>query len=62
MSEAKPNLCTMCHKAEGSDRYGTFYDAVSESGMRLLHFWVCNDCAIPLGPGQGGVVGRDAQD
>jgi hypothetical protein len=43
----------MCKQPEGPDRLGNFYDAVSENGMRLVHFWVCNPCAIPLGVGQG---------
>jgi hypothetical protein len=43
----------MCKQPEGPERFGNFYDAVSENGMRLIHFWVCNPCAIPLGVGQG---------
>jgi len=46
----------MCHQPEGASRLGNFYEAVSANGMRLVHFWVCNDCAIPLGPDQGGVA------
>lgn len=53
MSAPEPNLCAMCKQPEGPDRLGNFYDAVSENGMRLVHFWVCNPCAIPLGVGQG---------
>lgn len=56
MAEKKPNVCTMCHRQETPERFGDFYDAISESGMRLVHFWVCAQCAIDLGPDQGGVV------
>jgi hypothetical protein len=59
MAESKPNICVMCHRAESSEVLGNFYDAVSGNGMRLQHFWVCNDCAIPLGPDQGGVFSRE---
>lgn len=53
MSEAALNRCSMCHAPEGPDRRGDFYDAVSEHGMRMVHFWVCDPCAIPWGVGQG---------
>lgn len=42
--------CTVC-KATG--RQGHYYDAVGDSGMRLVHFFVCNPCAVVLGPQQG---------
>lgn len=51
----RKNVCSMCHREETADRLGNFYDAVSENGMRLQHFWICNECAIPLGPGQGAI-------
>ena len=58
MAENKLNVCSMCHRPEGPDRFGDFYDAISDTGMRLVHFWVCTDCAIALGPDQGGVVSQ----
>ncbi len=61
MAQPQPNACSMCHKPEGAGCFGNYYDAISANGMRLLHFWVCNDCAIPLGPGQGGVVADPEQ-
>ena len=42
--------CTICR---GTDQPRVFYDAVGDSGMRLVHFYVCNPCAVPLGPKQG---------
>ena len=56
MNEHQTNICTMCHRPETAERFGDFYDAISETGMRLVHFWVCAECAIALGPDQGGVV------
>lgn len=56
MAENNPNVCCMCHRQETPERFGDFYDAISASGMRLVHFWVCAECAISLGPDQGGVV------
>ncbi|MNT99070.1 hypothetical protein D3C72_2418230 [compost metagenome] len=55
MTQAEPLICTMCHLPESPERLGNFYDAVSENGMRLVHFWVCNPCAIPFGVGQGAI-------
>ena len=62
MSQPEPNVCTMCKEPESPERMGNFYDAVSQNGMRLVHFWVCNPCAIPLGIGQGEIdpeMGKD---
>ena len=42
--------CTVCQQ---TGHQGHYYDAVGDSGMRLTHFWVCNPCAVKLGPGQG---------
>lgn len=47
------NRCEMCKRPETPTHMGAFYDALGSNGMRLLHFWVCNECAIPLGPRQG---------
>lgn len=47
------NRCVMCKRPEGPMRMGAFYDGLGENGMRLVHFWVCNECALPLGPRQG---------
>lgn len=51
--EAAPNVCSMCKRPESPERMGEFYDALSETGMRMVHFWVCNPCAVPFGIGQG---------
>lgn len=56
MAETEPNVCTICHRQESPERSGEFFDAISRSGMRLVHFWVCAECAIRLGPDQGGVA------
>ena len=50
---AMPPKCVICKQPESRERLGNYYNAVSASGMRLQHFWVCNPCAIPLGPKQG---------
>lgn len=48
--------CTICKRPESADRFGDYFEAVAENGMRLVHFWVCHECAIPLGPGQGPIA------
>lgn len=45
--------CIICKEPAGPDLDGNYYQAQSENGMRMLHFWVCNPCAIPYGVGQG---------
>jgi hypothetical protein len=44
--------CLLCKKEEAPDVPGATYSATGENGM-LLSFWMCDQCAIPLGPGQG---------
>lgn len=44
--------CLLCKKEEAPDVPGATYAATGENGM-ILSFWLCDQCAIPLGPGQG---------
>lgn len=44
--------CLVCKKEEAPDLPGATYHATGENGM-ILTFWMCDGCAIPLGPGQG---------
>jgi len=47
------NLCVVCKKPEEKPtRFGADYNVQADSGTQLT-FWMCNDCAIPLGPPQG---------
>jgi len=44
--------CLVCKAPGGSKRPGSFYEAVGDNGMRLVNIWVCDACAVPLGPPQ----------
>ena len=48
----KPNECISCHELEGPDRQGATFTSNGDNGM-VITFWMCNPCAVPLGPGQG---------
>jgi hypothetical protein len=50
--DSAPVTCLLCKKEEAPDVPGATYSATGENGM-LLSFWMCDACAIPLGPGQG---------
>lgn len=44
--------CLLCKKEESPQLPGATYTATGQNGM-VLQFWLCDACAIPLGPGQG---------
>jgi hypothetical protein len=46
-------VCLSCKKPESAQLMGSTYQGQGENGMRVK-FWLCNPCAVPLGPsGQG---------
>ena len=47
-----PNVCVSCKEPESPARPGGRFKAQGDNGM-VLAFWMCDRCAIPLGPGQG---------
>jgi hypothetical protein len=49
---AKKEVCLTCKREAAPQVFGAWYDAKGSNGM-LLRFWMCNQCAIPLGPPQG---------
>lgn len=51
--EATP-ACLLCKKEEAPDVPGATYTATGSNGM-LVTFWLCDGCAIPLGPPQGDI-------
>lgn len=46
------NVCIACKTEEAPTTKGANYEAKSNSGY-VVKFWLCNRCAIPLGPPQG---------
>ncbi|MCP3101857.1 hypothetical protein LZ198_23550 [Myxococcus sp. K15C18031901] len=53
MSDSKqPQTCISCKKPEGGDVVGSIYVSTGDNGM-IVRFWMCDECALPLGPGQG---------
>ena len=46
------NVCILCGKPNET---GATYELQSDR-LEKLTAWICNDCAIPLGPPQGPVV------
>lgn len=48
-------ICIGCAGTEAPTRRGAVYELRSDRGETLTA-WICNDCAIPLGPPQGPVV------
>ena len=51
-SAPKVNTCLACKQPESPQRMGSRFDAKGQNGM-LIQLWLCNKCAIPLGPSQG---------
>ena len=55
MSQSKqpaPNACIHCKRPESGDVVGSTFTSNGENGM-IVRFWMCDDCALKLGPGQG---------
>jgi hypothetical protein len=46
------NRCLSCKQDEAPARKGAKYFSDGANGVRVK-FWLCNDCAIPLGIPQG---------
>lgn len=51
-AEEKGNTCLSCKKAEAPNLPGATFTSSGDNGM-IVTFWLCDQCAIPLGPGQG---------
>ncbi len=52
MAQPTKEVCLTCKREKTPQLFGAWYDAKGTNGM-LLRFWMCNPCAIPLGPTQG---------
>lgn len=50
--------CLTCGNEEGPDVPGATFTANGTNGM-MLRFWMCNPCAIKLGPDQGPITLED---
>lgn len=46
--------CISCKKPESPDLPGSMFTSNGENGM-IVTFWMCESCAIPLGPVQGDI-------
>ncbi len=46
--------CLLCKKEEAPDLAGATYTSTGDNGM-IISFWMCDACAIPLGPQQGDI-------
>lgn len=46
------NVCVSCKKEESRDVPGGTFTSNGDNGM-IITFWMCESCAIPLGPQQG---------
>lgn len=48
------NTCISCQRTiDPPHLRGTLYTCKSETSGTIIQFWMCNPCAIPLGPSQG---------
>lgn len=53
------NTCAICKKTEETPmRMGANYEVKADNG-KVLKFWMCNPCAIPLSPPQGPITIQD---
>ncbi|WNG33364.1 hypothetical protein F0U60_06745 [Archangium minus] len=46
------HVCLSCKKPEGGAVSGSSYISNGDNGM-IVRFWLCDDCAMTLGPSQG---------
>lgn len=54
------NLCVSCQREiDPPNLRGTFYTCKGETSGNIIQFWMCNPCAIPLGPSQGPIPKTD---
>jgi len=56
MAQQRP-ICIACTALESPERPGAFFDVRSEHG-ESMRVWLCDQCAIPLGPAQGPIRAR----
>ena len=52
------NTCLSCKRQEAPDVPGAIFHAQGDNGM-VADLWLCNACAVKLGPGQGPIDMRD---
>jgi hypothetical protein len=50
--EPAPNVCISCKRTEGPTVSGGTFTSAGDNAMSIT-FWMCESCAIPLGPSQG---------
>jgi hypothetical protein len=54
------NACISCQRTiDPPNLRGTLYTCTGETSGTIIQFWMCNPCAIPLGPGQGPILKID---
>ena len=51
---ARQSVCVACKKPESKDLSGAQFTSNGDNGM-IITFWMCESCAIPLGPQQGAI-------
>lgn len=49
--KSQQRVCLSCKKPEGAVS-GSSYISNGDNGM-IVRFWLCDDCAMTLGPSQG---------
>ncbi len=54
-NEPELNVCIACKRPESPAVLGAKFHAKGENGM-IISFWMCDRCAIPLGPDQGPIT------
>ncbi len=57
MASGQRPICIRCNTLQSPERPGAFFDVRSEHGDTMT-VWLCNECAIPLGPPQGPIRAR----
>jgi hypothetical protein len=45
-------MCLVCQSIESKKNKGAQYTSNGDNGM-IVSFWLCDACAVKLGPGQG---------
>ncbi len=56
--EGQENQCLACKTSEGPATPGATFTSNGDNGM-IVTFWLCDPCALPLGPGQGPITLED---
>ncbi len=47
-----PHTCISCKRTESGAVAGSTFISNGDNGM-IVRFWMCDDCAMKHGPGQG---------